>query len=456
MSNEKPSTVEEYKKDCRAPCKYGSKCYQKNPQHHLKFKHPPKLVVTEKKAEAAGTKKRKIEEDVHEVEECCPSKQAKHTNDSDSPPASQSRSPSPHISPVASPDTTSSKATASAVTSLKKSPVKNDASPVTNAEYFTEDEVELPEDPTNLKDSLKQKFLVDMPKDFYKFWEFCEELKPSDPLCALSLCGLRLVGAYDVVANKSLTPRTQSRYVCHWRYYYDPPELQTVLAGDKGGFHIGYFRDDPSEEPVFLASMTEGKSPGTVTPVADNIFDAARMYCLQEAKSGSPFRQLPAQKLAKQLEEAAVKFGFKVDTKADAVKRRRSSVVCRSFHSAGIVVPYDKKTEVGYREVPETDASLRRMLQKVADAKSEEARKVVFTDVQELVTNAQWATDEGDFGMSLELGMALFIHGCPHLQKTAQHLMTVAYSLLQRDEFATILKAHLKNRRKGDKLSAFN
>lgn len=38
------------------------------------------------------------------------------------------------------------------------------------------------------------------------------------------------------------------------------------------------------------------------------------------------------------------------------------------------------------------------MLQKVADAKSEEVRTVVFADVQELVTNAQWATDEGDFG----------------------------------------------------------
>ena len=30
-------------------------------------------------------------------------------------------------------------------------------------------------------------------------------------------------------------------------------------------------------------------------------------------------------------------------------------MVCKSFHGAGIVVPLDKDTEVGYREVPETD-----------------------------------------------------------------------------------------------------
>lgn len=62
--------------------------------------------------------------------------------------------------------------------------------PVINKEYFVDTEEEMPEDPTNLSDSLKQKFLVEMPNDFFKFWEFCKELKPSDPL---GECGSRII-----------------------------------------------------------------------------------------------------------------------------------------------------------------------------------------------------------------------------------------------------------------------
>lgn len=36
-----------YVTDSRIPCKYGIKCYQKNPVHHQKYKHPPdkKVVI---------------------------------------------------------------------------------------------------------------------------------------------------------------------------------------------------------------------------------------------------------------------------------------------------------------------------------------------------------------------------------------------------------------------------
>ncbi|KAJ8951757.1 hypothetical protein NQ318_012608 [Aromia moschata] len=33
---------ERYNEDPRAVCKYGTKCYQKNPAHQEKYKHPPK------------------------------------------------------------------------------------------------------------------------------------------------------------------------------------------------------------------------------------------------------------------------------------------------------------------------------------------------------------------------------------------------------------------------------
>lgn len=38
--------MEKYVKDSRIACKYGRKCYQKNPDHHKKYKHPPKRRVS--------------------------------------------------------------------------------------------------------------------------------------------------------------------------------------------------------------------------------------------------------------------------------------------------------------------------------------------------------------------------------------------------------------------------
>lgn len=35
---------EDYAKDPRRACKYGAKCYQKNPIHLEKYKHPPAKV----------------------------------------------------------------------------------------------------------------------------------------------------------------------------------------------------------------------------------------------------------------------------------------------------------------------------------------------------------------------------------------------------------------------------
>lgn len=50
--------------------------------------------------------------------------------------------------------------------------------------------------------------------------------------------------------------------------------LQAVLKKKgKSEFHIGYYRDDPQEKPVFLA-RNDSASNYTITPIADNIFGA--------------------------------------------------------------------------------------------------------------------------------------------------------------------------------------
>lgn len=131
---------------------------------------------------------------------------------------------------------------------------------------------------TDKKQFIKDKFLVEMPDDFYRFYDFCKTLNPQNPLQAFSNFDLLLVGPYDVLADKFVSAKEKSaeEYLIHWRYYYDPPEFQTVLKGDdKRGYHIGYFRDSPDEKPVCLAKNC-AEIDGVIEVMGNNIFAAVQ------------------------------------------------------------------------------------------------------------------------------------------------------------------------------------
>lgn len=60
----------------------------------------------------------------------------------------------------------------------------------------------------------------------------------------VSSVGLTLVGPYDILAGKHKKAKsTDVNFSLHWRFFYDPPEFQTILVGDsKTQYHMGYFR----------------------------------------------------------------------------------------------------------------------------------------------------------------------------------------------------------------------
>lgn len=61
-------------------------------------------------------------------------------------------------------------------------------------------------------------------------------------LDAFSEYGYHLVGIFDLLAKK-LRKDMKVDISCHWRYYYDSPEFQTVIKKDGSDwYHIGYFR----------------------------------------------------------------------------------------------------------------------------------------------------------------------------------------------------------------------
>lgn len=56
--------------------------------------------------------------------------------------------------------------------------------------------------------------------------------------------GLQLVGPFDILAGAHKNSKnSQPNFHLHWRYFYDPPEFQTILTGSEDSqHHIGYYR----------------------------------------------------------------------------------------------------------------------------------------------------------------------------------------------------------------------
>jgi hypothetical protein len=247
------------------------------------------------------------------------------------------------------------------------------------------------------------------------------------------------------------------------RYYRDPPEFQTILAStDKeSNFHVGYYRDDPSEIPVFMGAI--GGKKGTpeydnckFVMMGDNIFAALYLQIAQLVAKANPFKMTAMQKLKESIHfHATMKnqdLSFRLEAKSTAMKFRDKKKVTPTFHGAGLVVPYNKETQLGYREIPETTANLKKIFARVVDAHKdgdEESKNKALDVLQELITNVQFANDEGDPGMGLELGLDALLHGGDCLNSTARHLLSVAYGLLNRDAFAKIANAHMNRRKEG-------
>lgn len=188
----------DYVKDPRTICKYGVNCYQKNSDHLSKFKHPPHK-----------TKRHKVEIEGHTV------KRPKIVaNDNEEAATSQTE---------VSGDTVEPSDTASATASPR------DALSSTHQHNL----IKLPDNLTyhnNCDENLMRKlFLVDMPGDFYKFFECLQSENSFETL--LSTVNLQLIGPFDLLLGK-LPIVDPDLYLIHWRFFFDPPEFQVCLKAN--------------------------------------------------------------------------------------------------------------------------------------------------------------------------------------------------------------------------------
>ncbi|XP_011259446.2 histone PARylation factor 1 isoform X1 [Camponotus floridanus] len=461
MSSDNEDTqFQVYKDDPRIPCQYGVKCYQKNPQHHSKYKHPPKRDMMKQKAEKTITgikRKKPIKEDkkkkspkkkLQKIHEFC----ERHLHDiSPSPERNDNiRNSDEDEDKNFNEKTEASDKNATIVqTSLNQSNHSLEPDKCSIAANISTSNV-------NVERIIKDLFLVEMPVDFFQFYEFCKSLSKNNPLMACKSICLKLVGPYDILDGKIKSADSindKEKYLVHWRYYYDPPEFQTIIKfDDKDGLHFGYWRDSVNEKPVFVAK-NRANIDCIFESVAENIFGAVDAYLQDKVKSANPFEKTGIMRLHFQLKNFAKQHKITLEKNTVNMRSRERQVVARTFHKAGIVVPYDKKTQLGYRDLAATDNDLQKILKQIEEAGTSDERKTSFVKLDEIVRLATIAADECDFGTCLELGHDLFSNGGVHVQSTALQMLSIAYTYLQRQELLQIFKVHLKDRKKGCELS---
>ncbi|TMW53801.1 hypothetical protein DOY81_001086 [Sarcophaga bullata] len=429
-------------------CKYWDKCYQKNPAHIEKYNHPKK--EENDKAENSYNKKDSVAPKRRSSEMDKPDKVAEPQKVSKTVEEEKPKY-----------DTEDLKKEALATISGK------DWMAMLQKRIKLSEQQEY-DNLLKTNEFLRHKFLVEMPPDFYAFWKFVEQLQPTlkgeDLLAYMEKqFQLQMVGPFEFLAGKFDKAKIHEPgdYLRHWRFYYDPPEFQTVFVRKGSGVHYGYWRDDPHDKETLLVARNDALKNYEFEFVGGSVFEAF-LYYLEKDFQGTPFTAAAVSNVKKSLNKFIETNEVKLETLDNLCRARNIKVVCKTFHRAGIVVPYIVKTKLGYRPLIESDAELKKILKlfdaagSTADSKDDPVTKAVLEKLQPVATAATIAADECDFGTSLELGIDLFCSGYTQLHPLIHTLLVPAYSLLQRPQFIAILKAHLDKRVKSLKLSMFD
>lgn len=199
----------------KVPCKYGKECYQKNPVHLSKYSHPtPTPSASSDESDDKQRKRRATTTPSNEN-----SRKLRSSESPSSGPSYNLRSPranansTTELNPARSPSAkTEPKSKAMIVPKPKTSLVSDGPTQEKDLDFINDcfdketrfsqraEYKELLKDPQQF---IKHKFLVEMPTDFYLFWDFCKANAKKDqkPENIFTKFGLKLVGPFDVLAG---------------------------------------------------------------------------------------------------------------------------------------------------------------------------------------------------------------------------------------------------------------
>ncbi|XP_022217842.2 histone PARylation factor 1-like [Drosophila obscura] len=427
-------------------CKYGEKCYQRNEAHLAKYNHPGRA---DDKAESVKLAPKRTAS--------CGEEKAVEPDTTNSSGDSQMESHG------------EAKGTYESETAVLHREAMSNISGKNYMEIMEKRiRLSVQQEYDTLCESnefIRHKFLVEMPPDFYEFWKFLNTLAhdPSKPSAAVehleTVFQLQLVGPFEFLSGIFHQARMgePGDYLRHWRFYYDPPEFQTVFVRRGTGVHYGYWRDVPQDKENLLIARNDTASGCEFQFVSGNIFDAF-LYYLEHDFVGTPFTAGKVNATKKAVQKYLAENSLELAPLDRLQRERNKRVVAKAFHRAGIVVPFDRRTQLGYRPLSVSDAELKKILAlfERKDLGDGLAKQAVLEKLQPVANAAIIAVDESDFGCALELGIDLFSSGHKELHMLASSLIVPAYSMLQRPQFIAIAKAHMESRSRDLNLSMFD
>lgn len=335
---------------------------------------------------------------------------------------------------------------------------------------------------------IEKLFLVKMPEDFFLFWDFAKTINHRKPCSAFSHAHLdwNLVGPYDVLSGLITDFHGFSRenLLRHCRYYYDPPELQTVIVKkDSNITHYGYFRDDPDQDKPIVV-MNRAAFGCQLQEVGDNLFTLLRAELDNSiANLSKSSQEIPAFSSSStratrsrsndsinkqsQLEKAKAKQELTIirdklidfcssheNISGESWSRtdtRRAKVRTKTLHTIGLVIPKELDTR---QDLGLTETKLKTMLNQISESNVEDKSKCpVYSELKKVISRILDDSERCDPALGLELGLNLFCQGDTFYHNDVDLLLNKAYTLLGRLKFIVILKSHLELRKKGDKVS---
>ncbi|VDN18382.1 unnamed protein product [Gongylonema pulchrum] len=128
------------------------------------------------------------------------------------------------------------------------------------------------------------------------------------------------------------------------------------------------------------------------------------------------------------------------------IKRRKHETVGYPLHGLGLSIKIING--VGYREIPDCPGRMQGLMTTVGLAKDAAVKESNMTRIMDTISCVQFANDEKDYGMGLELGHNLFWSNYEVFDQMSKKVLMTAYNLLKREVFAEILEMHMRIRRR--------
>lgn len=317
------------------------------------------------------------------------------------------------------------------------------------------------------REPLETAYGMPFPLDFFRMYECMARLSPNDPLTAFSVVGLLAVGPFEELHKMKRfdgylpDPECQMKLHMQHRFYFDPPEFQTLFISNKDTFHLGYYRIAPDQMPAFLVG-NEGTNK-IVTSEGSNLLAGFKNYIWMKQRESS---RTGASNLKKVYDEIAKFTEERPDVNSsrinDELIKKSFQAESKSAHAMGIIVPWDYhsgkilqqrvKRKAGYGHIGYSLDEIETMFSNVVNCIDDFSRAKALKPFETLALRI---TDQDDGRvdaaiLGLELGMDLFSYGAEPLHDLCQKVLCFAYRLLSRNMWADILERHLHDRRRND------